>query len=168
MRDDDVELFVAGPSTYYELGINPINTIYEIRWTWLEALVERRDFSALEALLKVDDQFYYAARGGERLGRLADLGWEMPGLRHAVRIDGAVNAPDVRDVSLPPKPGDSLVVQAYRAYHPHDDAAADARMAATWPGASAYSGSCLSTMGNTNIHNPERWPRLRFMGPDGR
>jgi len=188
MRDDDVELFVAGPSTYYELGVNPINTIYEIRWTWLEPLVERRDFAALEALLKVDDQFYYAARGGERMGRLADLGFELPGLRHAVRIEGAVNAPQVHDegwsvefalpwsglaavlpdVTLPPPLGDSLVVQTYRAYHPHDDPEADARMAATWPGASAYSGSCLSAMGNTNIHNPERWPRLRFVGPEGR
>ena len=91
------ELFVAGERTYYELGINPINTIYEIGWTWLEPLVREQDFDAIERLMRVNDQFYYARRDGERLGRIADLGWELPGLRRAVRVDGAINAPEVRD-----------------------------------------------------------------------
>ena len=128
----------------------------------------------------VDDQFYYAAREGERLGRVADLGWELPGLEHAVRIDGAINAPTVRDVGWtveirlpwaglaalmprferPPTAGEKIRIQAYRAHHPHDDPAADERMAQDWPGATSFHGTTLSAMGNTNVHNPERWVDL--------
>ena len=184
MLDDDVELFVSDAGNYYELGLNAINTIYEIGWTWLEALVDARDYARLEALLKVDDQLYYAARAGERLGRLADLGWELPGLQHAIDIDGAVNAPAVRDrgwtvelalpwaglatlmprFGAPPAAGDTIRIQAYRAHHPRDDPAADALMARHWPGATHYHGNTLSAMGNTNVHNPERWVDLALTG----
>lgn len=183
VKDDDVELFVAGEGTYYELGINPINTIYEIGWTWLEPLVEARDFDALERLMLVNDQFYYARRGGERLGRLADLGWELPGLRRAVRVDGAINAPDVRDAGWtvefalpwaglathiaelagPRQAGDRVTIQAYRAHHPRRDPEADARMAAEFPGGSEWYGTTLSAMGNGNVHNPERWVSLELI-----
>ena len=177
-----MELFVAGERTYYELGINPINTIYEIGWTWLEPLVREGDFDALERLMLVNDQFYYARRDGERLGRLADLGWELPGLRKAVRVDGAINAPDVRDegwtvefalpwaglatlipeLAGPRAVGDRVTVQAYRAHHPRTDPAADARMAAQFAGSSEWFGTTLSAMGNGNVHNPERWVRLEL------
>jgi hypothetical protein len=183
VKDDDVELFVAGAGTYYELGINPINTIYEIGWTWLEPLVEARDFDALERLMLVNDQFYYARRAGERIGRLADLGWELPGLRRAVRVDGAINAPDVLDVgwtvelALPwaglathipelaglRRAGDRVTIQAYRAHHPRRDPEADARMAAQFPGSSEWYGTTLSAMGNGNVHNPERWVSLELI-----
>jgi hypothetical protein len=183
VKDDDVELFVAGERTYYELGINPINTIYEIGWYWLEPIVAEGDWDALERLLRVDDQFYYARREGERLGRLADLGWELPGLRRAVRVDGAINAPEVVDVgwtvelalpwaglgmlipelAAPPTVGGRVTVQAYRAHHPRTDPAADARMAEQFPGSSEWYGTTLSPMGNGNVHNPERWVRLELV-----
>jgi len=182
VKDDDVELFVAGAGTYYELGINPINTIYEIGWTWLEPLVRAADFDALERLMLVNDQFYYARRDGERLGRVADLGWELPGLRTAVRVDGAINAPDVRDegwtvefalpwaglathipeLAGPRAVGDRVMIQAYRAHHPRTDPAADARMATQFAGSSEWFGTTLSAMGNGNVHNPERWVRLEL------
>jgi len=183
VKDDDVELFVAGRRTYYELGINPINTIYEIAWAWLEPLVVAQDFETLERLMRVNDQFYYARRDGERLGRLADLGWELPGLRRAVHVDGAVNAPDVLDVGWtvefrlpwaglatlmpelagPHGAGDRLRVQAYRAHHPRRDPAEDARMAAQFAGSSEWYGTTLSPMGNANVHNPERWVDLELV-----
>jgi hypothetical protein len=182
LKDDDVELFVAGTSTYFELGINPINTIYEIGWTWLEPLVRRGDLDAIERLMRVNDQFYYARRDGEGLGRIADLGWELPGLRRAVRVDGVINVPEVRDegwtvelalpwaglatliqeLAGPRRIGDRVVVQAYRAHHPRTDPEADARMAAGFPGASQWVGATLSPMGNGNVHNPERWVRLEL------
>lgn len=185
VKDDDVELFVAGEGTYYELGINPINTIYEIGWTWLEPLVRRGDLDAIEQLMRVNDQFYYARRDGEGLGRIADLGWELPGLRRAVRVDGVINVPEVRDegwtvefalpwaglATLIPELagsrsiGDRVTVQAYRAHHPRSDPAMDARMAAQFPGSSEWVGTTLSPMGNGNVHNPERWVRLELTGP---
>jgi hypothetical protein len=42
VKDDDVELFVSGERNYYELGINPINTIYEIGWYWMSRSSRRR------------------------------------------------------------------------------------------------------------------------------
>lgn len=184
VKDDDVELFVAGERTYYELGINPINTIYEIGWTWLEPLVREQDLDALERLMLVNDQFYYARRAGEGLGRLADLGWELPGLRTAVRVDGAINAPHVRDkgwsvefglpwaglathipeLAGPRRAGDRVTVQAYRAHHPRTDPVADARVAAQFEGSSEWFGTTLSAMGNGNVHNPERWVHLELEG----
>ncbi len=181
VTDDDVELFVAGARNYYELGINPINTIYEIGWHWLEPVVASGDLDTLERILRIDQQFYYARRDGEGLGRVADLAWELPGLRHAVRVDGAINAPEVADVgwtvefALPwaglrtlipeiatPRVGGHLTVQAYRAHHPRTDPAADARMAAQFPGSSEWYGTTLSAMGNGNVHNPERWVQLEL------
>lgn len=182
VTDDDVELFVAGPRNYYELGINPINIIYEIGWHWLEPLVAAGDYDALERVMRIDQQFYYARRDGEGLGRVADLAWELPGLRHAVRVDGAVNAPDFLDVgwaaefALPwsglrtlipelpqPVPGTVVRVQAYRAHHPRRDPVADARMAAQFPGSSEWYGTTLAAMGNGNVHNPERWAHLELI-----
>jgi hypothetical protein len=90
MTDDDVEIFVEGDGGYYELGVNAINTVYEYRWTWVQALVERGDWVGLEELLKVPDFLYYTARGGERLGRVGEMDFDLPGLRHAVQVSGTL------------------------------------------------------------------------------
>ncbi|MFN8621224.1 MAG: carbohydrate-binding family 9-like protein [Chloroflexota bacterium] len=183
VKDDDAELFVGGEGRYFEIGINPVNTIYEIGWYWLEPLVRAQDFDMIEALMRVNDQFYYARRGGERLGRLADLGWELPGLERAVRVDGAINAPHVRDngwtvefklpwaglATLMPeharhRAGDVLRVQAYRAFHARTDPALDAKFAAQFPGSTHWSSHTLSAMGSENVHNPERWAFLELGG----
>ncbi|MEX2301603.1 MAG: carbohydrate-binding family 9-like protein [Bryobacterales bacterium] len=37
-RDNDVEVFIAGESAYYEFEINALNTIYEVFWIWPDAL----------------------------------------------------------------------------------------------------------------------------------
>jgi hypothetical protein len=183
MTDDDVELFVDGGERYYELGINPIGTIYEFRWTWVEPLVERRDHAAIEALFKLPDFLYIVARPGERSGRVGDMGWELPGLRRAVRIDGSVNHPEdvdagwcveaalpwsglrevLGDGAVPPRPGGVIRMQSFRAQHDRSDPAANARLDATWPGATPAEWFTWSAMGNTNVHNPERWVPVRFV-----
>ena len=174
MRDDDAEIFVKGDGRYYELGVNPINTIYEFRWTWLEPLIESRDFAGIEELFKTRDFVYYTARGGERAGRVGDMNWELPGLRHAVAIDGTLNMPHDVDAGwtveyalpwaslahiglAPPSPGNELRIQAYRACHNRAESEKAAEMAKAWPGATPYEGYTWSTMGNGNVHNPERW-----------
>ncbi len=50
-RDSDAELFIHGEGVYYEIGINPINTVYEVLWTWLEPVVARQDVNAESAAL---------------------------------------------------------------------------------------------------------------------
>ena len=185
MTDDDVELFVEGDGAYYELGVNAINTIYEYRWTWLEPLVERGDWSGLEELFKVPDFLYYTARRGERLGRVGEMDFDLPGLRHAVQVTGTVNWPvdvdegwtaelaipwaGLRTIGgtaqpFPPSPGDTIRLQAYRAQHDWSDTEGAARLARIWPGATPYRGQTWSAMGNGNVHNPERWVPVRFVG----
>jgi hypothetical protein len=173
MKDEDVELFIEGDGFYYELGVNPINTEYEIKWTWVQPLVERREYAALEELFKTPNYLYFLAREGERMGRHGDLDWQLPGMRHAVRVDGTLNCPAVRDRGwtaelaipwaglaplmggrrVPPAPGDALRITAYRAHH--DRAARDPRHAAA--------GWSWSVTGNDNIHVPERWNRVVFL-----
>jgi hypothetical protein len=175
--DDDVELFVEGPGGYYEFGVNSINTIYELKWTWLEQLIASGNFVGLDRLLRLHDSLYYAPRGGEKYGRIGDLGWELPGILHAVQIDGTLNNPQSRDVgwtlefALPwaglaeiglPAPSDGLQfrVQGYRALHHREELRFDAQLDSEYPGATPFTGYTWSTMGNGNVHNPERWTSI--------
>jgi len=96
-KDEDVELFFEGNGYYYELGLNALNTSYQIRWTWVEPLVREQRFSELEELFKAPDVLYYVARDGQKIGRHADLNYQLPGCKHAVFIDGTINCPDVKD-----------------------------------------------------------------------
>ncbi len=173
MEDEDVELFIEGEGYYYEMGLNPINTVYEIRWSWVEGLVERRDWAELDRLLRTSNFLYFLAREGERIGRHGDLDWELPGLEHAVQVDGTLNRPGITDRgwtvelalpweglrplmggrSLPPRAGDSLRMTAYRAHHEHRET----------EGPSPSVGWSWSVTGNDNIHVPERWNRVLFV-----
>jgi len=172
--DDDVELFVEGPGGYYEVGVNPINTVYELKWTWLEQLITAGDSVGLDKILRLRDSLYYAPRGGENYGRIGDMHWELPGILHAVQIDGTLNNPDSRDVgwtvefALPweglaeiglPAPSDGLEfrVQGYRALHDREAPRVADELDAQYPGATPFTGYTWSTMGNGNVHNPERW-----------
>jgi hypothetical protein len=170
VNDEDVEIFIEGDGFYYELGVNPINTEYEIRWTWVQRLVERRAYALLEQLFATPNYLYFMARDGERMGRHGDLDWQLPGLEHAVQIDGTLNRPAVRDKGwtvelgipweglsslmggkrMPPKPGDSLRITAYRAHHTRIEN--DPTTGWSW-----------SITGNDNIHVPERWNRVVFV-----
>jgi hypothetical protein len=173
MNDEDVELFLEGDGFYYELGVNPINTVYEIKWTWVQPLVERGEYAALEDLFMTPNYIYFLAREGERMGRHGDLDWELPGLAHAVHIDGTLNRPEVKDKGwtvelaipwaglaplmggrpLPPKTGDSMRITAYRAHHSRDESEQQHTTA----------GWAWSVTGNDNIHVPERWNRIVFL-----
>jgi hypothetical protein len=187
MTDDDVEIFVEGDGGYYELGVNAINTVYEYRWTWVQSLVERGDWTGLEELFKLPDFLYYTARAGESLGRVGDMDFDLPGLRHAVHVTGTLNWPDDVDEGwtvefaipwaglasigrtrqpFPPKVGDTIRIQGYRAQHDRNDPERAARLAQAWPGATPFEGHTWSTMGNGNVHNPERWVPVRFLGAD--
>ena len=187
MTDDDVEIFVEGSGGYYELGVNAINTVYEYRWTWLQPLLERADWAGLEELLKLPDFLYYTARGGERLGRVGEMDFDLPGLRHAVQVSGTLNWPHDADDGwtanfaipwaglasigrtpqpFPPVPGDTIRIQAYRAQHDWSDLEGAARLAPVWPGATPFQGYTWSAMGNGNVHNPERWVHVLFVGDE--
>lgn len=168
-NDEDVEFFLAGPRHYFEIGLNALNTSYQIRWTWVEPLVREQRFAELEELFKSPDYLYYVAREGEPIGRHADLNYRLPGCRHAVFIDGSINCPEVKDRGwsvemalpwsglkeiagdrrLPPGPGERFRMTAYRCHHDRTK-----RTAKGWT---------WSVMGNDNIHIPERWNEIVFV-----
>ncbi|TPW74301.1 polyhydroxyalkanoate depolymerase [Schumannella soli] len=108
-RDDDVELFIAGPDAagegpagrgaYYELEINALGTIYEVLFAWGRSRTPFGPDSPPE--LHADhpqalafDGVGYAHPGGLRTGF---WGWDLPGLRTAVHVDGTLNDPSKVD-----------------------------------------------------------------------
>ncbi len=178
VQDDDVELFFAGDRYYYEIGLNPINNRYQLKWAWVEPLVQSQSFDELEHWLSRDDFIYYKRRKGESLGRIGDMNYTLPGLTTAVHIDGVLNNPNIRDNGwtvemalpwagiadavgdgfAPPEPGDVRRMVAYRAHHDRDTSATAVHQdrAKTWEQ------QTWSVMGNSNIHNPERWTEVTF------
>lgn len=178
VQDDDVEIFVHGDGCYYEMGINPINNGYQIRWVWMEELVKAQKYDELERCMSLDDHIYYRRREGEKLGRVGDMNFSLSGLRTAVHVDGVLNQPHIQDtgwtvefaipwaglqsiagsLAMPPKAGDTLRITGYRAHH---DRTAQGQKQWDSP-LMPWEQQSWSVMGNSNIHNPERWTRVTF------
>lgn len=169
-NDSDAEIFVEGEGVYYELGVNPINTIYEVFWTWLEPVVARQDVALLDRFFRTENFLYFVPRPGDRLGRMGETDWELPGLRHAVQIDGTLNCPAIRDNGwtvefalpwaglralgkpVPPQDGDVWRIGVSRCQHFHDETGKN--ISVDWS---------LNRHGYINMHIPERWSRVRFV-----
>ncbi|CAN5687812.1 hypothetical protein BH23CHL8_BH23CHL8_02720 [soil metagenome] len=189
-RDDivftetDVEVFVAGQDCYYELEVNAAGTIYEVLFVWRDAYLPGSRFvDAPELDVHRPDAFTFAGdddrtgrtfwRGSHPRGtRWAFTGWDLPGLRVAVAVDGTLNDPSVvsrgwtaelvlpweglrlvaGDRPVPPRPGDvwslflgrfQKLVLGGREVEPHP----------AW---------CWTPHGLADTHRPERWTRIRF------
>ena len=92
-KDNDVELFIAGPDGYYEFEINSFGTIYEVLFFWLDAYEKkgyhhRPEFNRSAEGAKLFNGVGYRHPRGRRIGFWK---WDMPGLRSAVHIDGTIN-----------------------------------------------------------------------------
>jgi len=94
--DDDVELFVAGPDAYWELEVNAFNTVYEVLFGWDRADTAEA-FAGDPALQR---EHLRAApfdgvdfRPHPRGSRTGYWGFDLPGLRTAVHVDGSLNDP---------------------------------------------------------------------------
>ena len=126
------------------------------------------------------------------MGRIGETDWQLPGLRHAVHVDGSLNNPAVEDrawtvefalpwkslavlgnPNCPPKPGDVWRIGASRCQHfrtAESAAVAEASAAAvaqeTGDLANPKSESVdwsWNRHGHINMHIPERWTRVRFV-----
>jgi hypothetical protein len=172
--DDDVELFVAGADAYYELEVNAFNTIYEVLFVWDDAHAAggydrvpelRRDHPQAAPFDGV------GFPGHPRGPRTGFWGFDLPGLRTAVHVDGAINDDRVRDRgwrveiavpwsglavlagadgrALPPREGDEwrIAVSRFntRRASPEDSG-----------------GWAWSPHGVWDSHLPELFPRIRF------
>lgn len=98
-KDNDVELFIAGPDGYYEFEINSFGTIYEVLFFWQDAYEKkdyhnRPEFARNAKGAKAFNGVGYKHPRGRRTGF---WNWDMPGLRSAVHIEGTINNNEDRD-----------------------------------------------------------------------
>jgi hypothetical protein len=139
--DNDIEFFLDGEDTYYELEINAFGTVYEVFFVYQDALTRGSRFDG-------DPRFDLHSRDVDILGGFQDYryeshhrgrrwafrDWDFPGLETAVRVDGRINDPGHADrgwtaeIALPwagmadlypgrgfpPRPGDHLRAQFFR------------------------------------------------------
>jgi len=103
-NDNDVELFVAGDDCYYELEMNAFGTVYEALFVWQHAMRAGGRFDRPELDPRGPDVdmlggFQDATRWGRhpRGRRFAFLGFDLAGLRTAVKVDGRINDPATVD-----------------------------------------------------------------------
>lgn len=106
--DNDLELFIDGGDSYYELEINAFNTLYEVFFIWKDAYKRNGKFDVPEFDVFKEKALTFGGdhdRSGKhfwwgthpRKLRWAFLDFDMPGLRTAVQIDGRINDPTTID-----------------------------------------------------------------------
>ena len=98
--DNDVEIFIAGKDTYYEFEINAHGTIYEAFFIWQDAY-ERDGYSKVPGFRRSDEgvQVFDGVgfKNHPRGKRIGCIGWDQPGLKSAVHMDGTLNDDRDRD-----------------------------------------------------------------------
>ncbi len=104
--ENDIEVFIAGRNSYYELELNVLNNLYEVFYIWQDAYASDPYFRAprFDVLANGAKTFggnhdrtgkYFWKGSHPRGNRWAYHNWDYPGLLHAVRVDGEVNRTDV-------------------------------------------------------------------------
>ena len=114
--ENDLEVFIAGEDTYYELELNALGVIYEVFYLWRDAypqfdgngkLISGKRYFAQEKfdILKngavsfggnFDRQDAHFWTGINPRGlRWVFRNWDFPGLEVAVKVDGELNNPSV-------------------------------------------------------------------------
>jgi hypothetical protein len=108
-QENDVELFVAGKDTYYELELNALNTMYEVFFIWDDAY-DSGGYGRIPGLSRGNPKvrpFNGVAFRHPRGPRTGSWAWRFPGIRTAVHVDGTLNNAADRDrgwtveISLP-------------------------------------------------------------------
>lgn len=176
-EDNDVEVFIAARSAYYEFEINALDTVYEVFWIWKDALYPGSPYAVPEfdpgahPTMTLDGVGGHVHPRGERWGF---LDWDFPGLRHAVHVDGTLNGRTGTDRgwsvelafpwrgmewladcrSLPPKDGDVWRIDCSRfEQYSRDGRKLDPAAGWTW-----------NRHGHYDSHIPEAFPYVQFSG----
>jgi hypothetical protein len=106
--ENDIEVFIDGGDCYYEFEINALGTVYEVLHVWQDAYATKAQFRGPELDVLGHHAISFGGdydRTGEHFwkGRHARglrwsfRDWDLPGLRFAVHVDGAINDPAVVD-----------------------------------------------------------------------
>jgi hypothetical protein len=97
-EENDLEIFIAGQDAYYEFEINALNTVYEVFWIWKDILRPGNlyygvpEFNpATQRTMTLNGVGGHVHQRGERWGF---LDWDLPGLLHAVEVQGTLNKRD--------------------------------------------------------------------------
>ena len=181
--DNDVEVFIDGDDCYYELEVNAANTVYEVFFVWRDAYTPGSRFDVTQFDVHAPDVYTFAGdydRTGlafwkgthPRGARWAFTGFDMPGLRTGVRVDGTLNDDSDIDrgwsaeISIP---WASLAVLApSRSVPPH---AGDEwtmflgrfqRLIVSGTEVHPHPAMSLTSHGVYDTHLPEQWSRIRF------
>ena len=170
--DQDFEVFILGEGTYYELEMNPLNTVYEVFWTWVRPLVERQATEEIDALLRAR-RFIYGRIGDDYDMRHGSFDWDFAGLKTAIHIDGSVNWHGDRDHgwsgelafpwkgwgdltggvrAVPPSEGDEWRIGCSRVEH-WRNAEGQVLRGRDWS---------IAQHGKIQMHVPHRWPSVTF------
>ena len=106
--ENDIEVFIDGGDCYYEFEINALGTVYEILHVWQDAYATGSQFRPHEFDVLAQHAISFGGdydRTGEHFWkgrhprglRWSFRNWDLPGLRFAVHVDGAINDPTVED-----------------------------------------------------------------------
>jgi len=178
--DDDVEVFVAGDDAYYELEVNAFGTVYEVLFEWDDAT--RRAAERPPELRRDHPQaapFDGVGFRHPRGPRTGFWGFDLPGLRTAVHVDGTLNDPrdtdtgwtvevrwpwaglrELSGVPMPPKDGDQWRINFSRVEW---DITTDGGKYRKVKGRPEYNW-VWSPQGLIDMHVPSRWGYLHFSG----
>ena len=179
--ENDVELFIDGGDSYYELELNALGTIYEVFFIWRDAMRRGGKFDVPEFDLLERDVFGFAGdfdrtpetfwRGTHPRGpRWAFLDYDMPGLQVKTHVDGWLNNDSRKSLGWTAEiaiPWESMKHLANGRSLPPQDGdiwrmffgrfqnllTADRKTQAAW---------CLTPHGKYDTHMPEQFTPLQF------
>jgi hypothetical protein len=185
--ENDLEIFIDGGQTYYELEFNALGTIYEAFYIWRDVWVPGGEWDT--AQFSVHDPKVHSFGGDfvpgpntfwtgshPRGTRWAYLNYDLPGLEVKVAVDGVANDPTVHDRGWSAEieiPWLSLVDLA-------DGRSLPATPGDEWgiflgrfqqletrsPSSSAVAGWGATAIGVNDTHVPESFTRVRFSGEE--
>ena len=99
-QNNDVEFFIAGQDGYYEFEINAFGTIYEVLFFWNDAY-KAGNYDQIPGLAVGEPgskPFNGVGYDNHPRGlRTGFWGWDFPGLKTAVWLDGTINDSSDRD-----------------------------------------------------------------------
>ena len=94
-EENDVEVFIAGKNAYYELELNALNTIYEVFWIWDDVVGKPDSGYPLPEWdpqkRRTEKLSHFIKSRHPRGERTGFFDYDLPGLKHAVHIDGVLN-----------------------------------------------------------------------------
>ena len=179
--ENDIEVFIDGGDTYYEFELNALNTIYEVFFIWQDAYKRDGKFDVPEFDLFSGKAVSFGGnhdrRGSDfwrgthpRGNRWAFPGWDFPGLKTAVHVNGKINDDSVPDKgwtveigfpwdgmkwlaggrSLPPRDGDVWGIFLAR-YEKLEVSGRPVHVGWSW-----------NRIGDPDNHIPERFTQIHF------